>query len=55
MTYTIRYDLDGIAREVSGLLPERAKALCRELAAVGIATTEIFADGQAAKRRQRSA
>jgi hypothetical protein len=51
MTYTIRYDFDGVAKEVRGLVPDRAKALCQELAAIGIATTAIFPDGQAPERR----
>jgi len=50
MTYTIRYDFGGEAKEVRGLLPERARALCRELAAIGIATTEIFPDQSPPKR-----
>ena len=41
MTYTVRYDFAGDAKEICGLSPERAKALCLELAAVGIATTSI--------------
>ncbi len=51
MTYTIRYDFDGVPKEVRGLVPERAKALCQELAAIGIATTEIFPDGQPPRQR----
>lgn len=46
MTYTVRYDVEGEAREVCGLSPERAKALCLELAAIGIATTSIVHDQQ---------
>jgi hypothetical protein len=44
MTYTVRYDFGGDAKEVCGLSPERAKALCLELAAMGIATRSIVHD-----------
>jgi hypothetical protein len=44
MTYTVRYDDGGDDKEVCGLSPEQTKALCLELAALGIATTSIVHD-----------